>query len=122
MDSPPQFPLPDPLPDRAGFDDNAGLDNNARLDDIPEQDDLPAPRGPGEATLEDSLPSTSWIEDIQTSLKFIEMLKNAMLDNSALNEDDLDHLRNPVPLSANVLNDSEFRISLDLFLACQNSP
>ena len=68
------------------------------------------------------MPTTSIIEDIQTGLKFIELLKTAKLDDSGLTPEDLENIRNPLPISDDLLNDPSFRLSLDLYLACTNAP
>jgi hypothetical protein len=83
---------------------------------IPNEDSGDVP-GPGHLLAEEPVEPTSRIEDIQLSLKFIQLLKTARLENSGLDPDDLERLRNPTPAPIEILEDPDFRLSLDLFLA-----
>lgn len=58
------------------------------------------------------------LENIKLTMKFIQALEGASLDdeNSGLDADTLHRLRNP-PTSCVDLSDPDFRLGLDLFLA-----
>jgi hypothetical protein len=74
----------------------------------------------GDMVDEDAEPagSISQIDDIRIAQEFINMLKDATLDNCGMEEDDLHRLRNP-PNHQLDLNDLDpgLRLSLKLFLA-----
>jgi len=78
-------------------------------------------QGPGDRAPSDMTRTTSRIEDIRDALEFIGFLKEATLEKSGLSDADIHRLHNPTPLSADPLNDPDFRLSLDVFLACTNS-
>ena len=77
--------------------------------------------GPGDFVPEDTSAPKSRIEDVQIALEFIELLKTAKLDDSGLETEDLDRLRNPTQTPIDTLDDPDFRLSLNLFLACSNA-
>jgi hypothetical protein len=133
---------PDPIPDFGdplvdfvqpdlNVTEELGPDNNQRADPGSLQDDdvvMDDPideleeeeLGEGDIVEEDAEPvgSILRIEDIEIAQEFINMLKDAMLDDCGMKEEDLHHLRNPPnePLDLNAL-DLGLRLSLKVFLA-----
>ncbi|KAJ7745035.1 hypothetical protein B0H14DRAFT_2406787, partial [Mycena olivaceomarginata] len=59
----------------------------------------------------------SSIPDIEAAQLFIKVLEGASLDKSGLDADVIDRLRNPIRECVDVLEDKDFRLSLDTYLA-----
>ncbi|KAJ6498757.1 hypothetical protein C8R45DRAFT_787665, partial [Mycena sanguinolenta] len=59
----------------------------------------------------------SAVQDIQTAQLFIQALESASLDDSGLDADTIDRLRNPITESVDISDNKDFRLSLDIFLA-----
>ncbi len=72
--------------------------------------------------IDQELLPTATLDNLKEAQAFIELLKNATLDDehSALSKETVDAIRNPVtePLT---IDDPSFRLSLDIFLACDKS-
>jgi hypothetical protein len=79
-------------------------------DHIPEPGDNDAPPLP-----------ISQIEDVRTSQAFVQCLKEATLDDSGLEEEDIECLCNPTAIPPDLLDDRYLRLSIDVFLACTNA-
>ena len=102
----PELPLPKNLHEEP-------TDSIANLDQGNENGNPPDAEVPG-------APFVPNVADLQTSLEFIDALKAATLDNGGLDEDVLEHLRNPLTEPADA-SDPDFRLSLDLFLSTTNA-
>ena len=62
----------------------------------------------------------SCIEHVRITQQFIEEIKNVTLDNIKIDKETLHRLRNPEHGPINV-SDPDTRLSLDLFMSCENS-
>jgi hypothetical protein len=58
---------------------------------------------------------------VRTSQAFVQCLKEATLENSGLEEEDIERLRNPTAILPDHLDDRYLRLSIDVFLACTNA-
>ncbi len=69
--------------------------------------------------------ATSSLEDLQESLDFISLITKASLGDMycGMEEDDIESLRDPIadPSRADEEVDPDFRLSLDVYLACINA-
>lgn len=65
-------------------------------------------------------PVPARIEDIQITIDFIKMVKEATLSNGGLDDDCIERLINPIQEELDI-SDPDLRFSLDLFLATSNS-
>lgn len=61
------------------------------------------------------------LEQFRISQEFVDALRNASLDNSQLEPDDLDRLWNPSRESLDLTEDPDLCLSIDLFLAVGNA-
>jgi hypothetical protein len=61
-------------------------------------------------------PETVSLEDIKTTLKFIDLVRHATLDNGELDPDTIDRLRNPLQHPPDV-DDPDLILALDIFLS-----
>ncbi|KIJ97243.1 hypothetical protein K443DRAFT_133885 [Laccaria amethystina LaAM-08-1] len=68
----------------------------------------------------ETLPTPSRIENVKLTQSFIELIKNATLDNGKMDPCATERLRNP-PTEPVDLSDPDLRFSLDLYLSCMNS-
>jgi len=61
-------------------------------------------------------PEAASLDDVKTTLKFINLVRNATLENGSLDEETILRLRNPIegPLE---LDDDDFLLALEVFLA-----
>lgn len=66
--------------------------------------------------------STTNCEELRLAMQYIPLLRNASLDDSDLDEEDIAKLRNPKPCRVNLEKDFDTKLSLDLFLALQTYP
>ena len=66
-------------------------------------------------------PPVSRIEDVRTSQAFVQCLKKATLDNSGLEEEDIERLRIPTAIPLDLLDNRYLRLSINVFLACTNA-
>ena len=81
----------------------------------------PEPEAGVPANTADDTPTThSRIEHVKFAQQFIEEISNATLDNGKLDTDVIESLRDP-DTSAVDLSDPDIRLSLDLFMACNNA-
>jgi hypothetical protein len=81
-------------------------------------DEPPTSDGDGEAS--NILPTTSRIDSIKTTQQFINAICCITLDNGNLDNNLMDHLRNPSEQPADI-SDPDIWLSLDLFLAVTNA-
>ncbi|KAF8890250.1 hypothetical protein CPB84DRAFT_1837475 [Gymnopilus junonius] len=68
----------------------------------------------------ETLPTPSRIEMVRLAQSFIELIKNATLDNGKMDPAATERLRNPSTEPID-LSDPDLRFSLDLYLACMNA-
>ncbi|KAJ6538148.1 hypothetical protein B0H19DRAFT_1270510, partial [Mycena capillaripes] len=95
---------PDLDPGSIAYDE---LENHASLE--PDQSDDEGPS-------DDAPTPESTVEDLQLALEFIDVVKNASLDNGDLDLETLARLRDP-PTEPVDVSDPDIRFTLDLFLA-----
>jgi hypothetical protein len=103
---------------RASSPASEALESRHDSDDIPE---------PGDNEPEPT-PPVSRIEDVRTSQAFVQCLKEARLEDSGLEEDDIERLRNPTAILPDQLDDRYLRLGLSrlydqvLFYICFGRP
>jgi hypothetical protein len=69
---------------------------------------------------EDPLVVESCIENVRITQQYTQAISSATLDNSGLNEDVVERLRNPLEGEVD-LSDPDVRLSLDILLACSHA-
>lgn len=62
----------------------------------------------------------SQIEHIRVAQQFIELISQATLDNTKLDDSTRDRLKNPIEEPVDI-SDPDIRLSIDLFMACDNA-
>jgi hypothetical protein len=62
----------------------------------------------------------SQIEHVRDAQQFIELISQATLDNTKLDESTRDRLKNPIEEPVDI-SDPDIRLSIDLFMACDNA-
>jgi hypothetical protein len=80
------------------------------IDPRPRENIPPAPERPIYEPL-------SAVQDIETAQLFLKALEGASLDDSGLDPETIDRLRNPITECVDISDNKDFRLSLDIYLA-----
>jgi hypothetical protein len=72
--------------------------------------------------VENPVPATphSQIEHVQIAQQFIDLISQATLENTKLDESTRECLKNPIEESVDI-SDPDIHLSIDLFMACDNT-
>jgi len=98
-----------------------GLNEEVEVDDDINPLPVPAPPlEPGPAPAPESRPARSKIRHVAMAQEFVDLIRDATLDNCGLDDEIIEHLRNPAGPPLDALDPTN-RLSIDIYLGCKNA-